>query len=178
VRKADQFGCACSATRVLPPDSPISEDCLFLNIWTGAASASEKWPVFVWFHGGRFIFGSGAQPLFDGEGLACKGLVVVTVNCRLGVFGFLATPELSNESGHNASGRGYYARKKQSVEKADYAFHIPIERKMKRIAHVAQPGDLGPLASFHHLVGRAPAVQQTGPLPKAWLHLAAPRHGT
>jgi para-nitrobenzyl esterase len=104
MRKADQFGCGCSATRFLPPESSTSEDCLFLNVWTGAASAAEKRPVFVWFHGGRFIFGSGAQPLFDGEGLARKGLVVVTVNYRLGIFGFLATPELSKESGRNASG--------------------------------------------------------------------------
>jgi len=58
----------------------------------------------VWFHGGRFIFGSGADPRFDGEGLARKGVVVVTINYRLGVFGFLATPELSKESGHDGSG--------------------------------------------------------------------------
>jgi para-nitrobenzyl esterase len=103
VRKADQFGSSCPQTRPGPGES-ISEDCLCLNIWSGAASASEKRPVFVWIHGGRFIFGSGSQPLFDGEGLARKGLVVVTMNYRLGVFGFLATAELSQESGHNASG--------------------------------------------------------------------------
>ena len=103
VRKADTFGSSCPQTRPRPGEA-ISEDCLFLNIWTGAASASERRPVMVWIHGGRFIFGSGADPRFDGEGLARKGVVVVTMNYRLGVFGFLATPELSSESGHNASG--------------------------------------------------------------------------
>lgn len=82
----------------------MSEDCLFLNIWTGAASASERRPVLVWFYGGRFIGGAGSESIYDGEGLARKGLVVVTMNYRTGVFGFLATPELSKESGHNASG--------------------------------------------------------------------------
>jgi para-nitrobenzyl esterase len=108
VRRADAFGSFCPQTlprQVVPrPEWTFGEDCLFLNIWTGAASASEKRPVMVWFHGGRFIFGSGADPRFDGEGLARKGVVVVTMNYRLGVFGFLATPELSKESGHGASG--------------------------------------------------------------------------
>jgi para-nitrobenzyl esterase len=103
VRKAGAFGTSCPQTRPRPGEA-ISEDCLFLNVWTGAASASEKRPVMVWFHGGRFIFGSGADPRFDGEGLARKGVVVVTMNYRLGVFGFLAKPELSKESGHDASG--------------------------------------------------------------------------
>ncbi len=102
VRTAGQFGSACA--QLARGAVSGSEDCLFLNVWTGAASAKERRPVFVWIHGGRFIFGAGSQPLFDGEGLARKGLVVVTFNYRLGVFGFLATPELSRESGHNASG--------------------------------------------------------------------------
>ena len=81
-----------------------SEDCLFLNVWTGAASASERRPVFVWSYGAGFTGNSGAHPLFDGEGLARKGVIVVTMNYRAGVMGFLATPELSRESGHGASG--------------------------------------------------------------------------
>jgi len=81
----------------------MSEDCLFLNVWTGASSASERRPVLVWFHGGGFIVGSGSDPLHDGEGLARKGAVLVTINYRLGALGFLATPELSEESGHHAS---------------------------------------------------------------------------
>jgi para-nitrobenzyl esterase len=82
----------------------MSEDCLFLNVWTGASSATEHRPVFVWIYGGGFSGGSGSDPQFDGESLARKGLIVVTFNYRLGPLGFLATPELSKESGHGASG--------------------------------------------------------------------------
>lgn len=103
VRPADHFGSICPQTQ-RNPTATISEDCLFLNVWTGAKSAAERRPVLVWFYGGRFISGAGSEPLYDGEGLARKGLVVVTMNYRTGVFGFLATPELSKESGHNASG--------------------------------------------------------------------------
>lgn len=102
VRKADQFGSTCAQ---LARNAPAgSEDCLYLNVWTGASSARDRRPVFVWIHGGRFIFGAGSQALFDGEGLARKGVVVVTLNYRMGVFGFLATPELSKETGRQASG--------------------------------------------------------------------------
>jgi para-nitrobenzyl esterase len=82
----------------------ISEDCLYLNIWTAAKTANEKRPVFVFLHGGGFTEGSGSVPVYDGEGLAKKGLVTVTINYRLGAFGFLSHPELTKESGHNASG--------------------------------------------------------------------------
>ncbi len=109
VRKADQFGALCPQGG--PPGAPqgatppnMSEDCLTLNVWTGAADASEKRPVYVWIYGGAFIQGTGANPDFDGEALAKKGVVVVTFNYRLGALGFLATPELSKESGHAASG--------------------------------------------------------------------------
>ena len=80
-----------------------SEDCLNLNVWTGAAG-SEGRPVMVWFHFGAFQFGSAANPLYDGERLARQGVTLVTVNNRLGRLGFLAHPELSEESGHGASG--------------------------------------------------------------------------
>ncbi len=83
---------------------PQSEDCLFLNIWTAAESAAEKRPVMVWFHGGAFAVGSGAVPIFNGEALARRGAIVVTVNQRLGVLGFLAHPELTAESPHGSSG--------------------------------------------------------------------------
>ena len=101
VRKADQFGSTCPQ---LGPRDNMSEDCLTANIWTGATPASNHRPVFVWIYGGGFSMGSGADPTFDGEALAKKGLVVVTFNYRLAALGFLATPELSKESGHNASG--------------------------------------------------------------------------
>jgi carboxylesterase type B len=81
----------------------MSEDCLFLNVWA-AEKSGEKRPVLVWFHGGAFSEGSGSLPSFDGETLARKGLVVVTINYRLSVFGFLAHPELTGESVAGSSG--------------------------------------------------------------------------
>ncbi|WP_330309568.1 MULTISPECIES: carboxylesterase family protein [unclassified Streptomyces] len=108
VRRADRFGPMCpqaptdaAATGV---DVPMSEDCLNLNIWTGAATSAERRPVLVWIYGGGFREGTGAHPRYDGANLARRGLVVITFNYRLGAFGFLATPELSGESGHHACG--------------------------------------------------------------------------
>ena len=101
VRKADQFSKSCPQNG---PKENMSEDCLFANVWTGAASGTERRPVMVWIYGGAFSGGSGSNPQFDGEALAKKGAVVVTFNYRLGALGFLATPELSKETGHNASG--------------------------------------------------------------------------
>lgn len=110
VRKADQFSATCMQTPY-PEGSlyrsepqPVSEDCLYLNIWTAAKSASDKRPVMVWIHGGAFTRGSGSLPTYDGENLAKKGVVVVTVNYRLGAFGFFAHPELTQESEHHSSG--------------------------------------------------------------------------
>ena len=106
VRNANGFGPACPQPGgEMAQGMPQSEDCLSLNIWTGAKTGSaETRPVYVWIYGGGFIGGTGASPEFDGEALARKGVVVVTFNYRVGVLGFLATPELSRESGHNASG--------------------------------------------------------------------------
>jgi para-nitrobenzyl esterase len=106
VRKADSFGPACPQPGgEMARGMPQSEDCLTLNVWTGARpGTAEKRPVYVWIYGGGFIGGTGASPEFDGEALARKGIVVVTFNYRVGVLGFLATPELSRESGHGASG--------------------------------------------------------------------------
>jgi para-nitrobenzyl esterase len=84
--------------------APTSEDCLYLNVWTPAHVAGEHRPVLVWFHGGGFSQGAGSTPSQGGDGLARKGLVVVTFNYRLGVFGLLAHPELTKESPHHASG--------------------------------------------------------------------------
>lgn len=103
VRKADEFGHVCmQQTRGNGPTP--SEDCLYINVWTAAKSAAEKRPVIFWTYGGGFTSGSGSEPRYDGTALAHKGVVVVTYNYRLGVFGFLAHPELTKESGHNASG--------------------------------------------------------------------------
>ncbi len=77
------------------PEIPMSEDCLYLNVWTPARSADEKLPVFVWYFGGGWQEGNTAEMEFDGERIARRGIVVVTVNYRLNVFGFLAHPELT-----------------------------------------------------------------------------------
>jgi carboxylesterase 2 len=82
----------------------MSEDCLTLNVWTPDPSTEAALPVLVWIYGGRFIFGTGADPQYDGSGIAARGTVVVTLNYRSGVFGFLATPELSAESPQQSSG--------------------------------------------------------------------------
>jgi para-nitrobenzyl esterase len=103
VRKADRFGASCPQPRP-QPGPRMDENCLYINVWTGASSASERRPVMVWIHGGGFFEGSGSDPVTDGTGLARKGVVLVTFNYRLGALGFLATPTLSSESRHHASG--------------------------------------------------------------------------
>jgi para-nitrobenzyl esterase len=97
----DSFG---PWTAEYQPQGGVSENCLYLNIWTGANSGNEKRPVMVYIPGGAFTGGSGNCPVYNGENLAKKGLVVVTVNYRVGVFGFLAHPELTKESAHHTSG--------------------------------------------------------------------------
>jgi para-nitrobenzyl esterase len=107
VRKADQFSPVCMQQTRGPAaaSGPApSEDCLYLNIWTSAKAPGERRPVIVWTYGGGFTGGAGSLAMYNGEALAKKGAVVVTYNYRLGVFGFLALPELTKESGHNASG--------------------------------------------------------------------------
>jgi para-nitrobenzyl esterase len=105
VRKMDQFQARCvQPARTNPREAQGSEDCLYLNVWTPAKSAADKLPVMVWIHGGGFRDGTGAMLLHDGEELARKGVVLVTINYRLGVLGFLAYPELTKESDRNASG--------------------------------------------------------------------------
>ena len=90
----------------IDPSIPgVSEDCLYLNVWTPAApGGGERWPTMVWIHGGGFVAGSGAEPRYDGARLAARGILVVTLNHRLNALGFLAHPELTAESGLGASG--------------------------------------------------------------------------
>jgi para-nitrobenzyl esterase len=115
VHKADTFGNVCvqplqpkrvpNNVAVDLPDSPkMSEDCLYLNVWTSANKANAKLPVMFWIYGGAYTEGAGSSPHNDGEALAKKGAVVVTFNYRLGAFGFFSHPELTKESGRNASG--------------------------------------------------------------------------
>ncbi|MGI5453521.1 carboxylesterase/lipase family protein [Streptomyces sp. CA-249302] len=109
VRKADAWGPACpQPVTGIDADKvpPLSEDCLNLNIWTGAASSHERRPVFVWIYGGRNSAMWSGQPVYDGATLASKGAVVVTFNHRVGAFGSLSHPELSAETGHGSGNWG------------------------------------------------------------------------
>jgi len=101
VRDATHSGPQCLQPR---PDGPVSEDCLSLNVWTPAMSATDRLPVMVWIHGGGFFGGSGSRSAYDGEALARRGVVLVTLNYRLGALGFLAHPALSHESARGVSG--------------------------------------------------------------------------
>ena len=83
---------------------PYNEDCLYLNVWTPARDVDEKLPVMVWIYGGRGVEGSGSEELYDPNGLAKKGVVVVTFNYRVNVFGWMAHPELTEESPNDSSG--------------------------------------------------------------------------
>lgn len=102
-RKCVKFGPACPQPQQ-KKDGNYSEDCLYLNVWSPAESADDKLPVMVWIHGGGFNFGSAAQSEYHGKNLAKKGVVVVTLNYRLGPLGFLVHPQLSKESPHGVSG--------------------------------------------------------------------------
>jgi para-nitrobenzyl esterase len=113
VKKADHFGNSCVQlivkerkpwTTEFMSHEEISEDCLYLNIWTGAKATSEKRPVYIFIHGGGNVEGAGSIQTYDGEGLAKKGVIVVTINYRLGVFGWFTHPELTKESDVHASG--------------------------------------------------------------------------
>ncbi|QIA07656.1 carboxylesterase/lipase family protein [Draconibacterium halophilum] len=88
----------------IAPKEPLSEDCLYLNVWTPAKDATETRPVFVYIYGGGFSSGGSAVPIYDGEEMAKKGIVFISINYRVGTLGFLAHPELTAESPNNASG--------------------------------------------------------------------------
>jgi para-nitrobenzyl esterase len=113
VRAADKFGHVCMQPHgvgrmnvtVDLPDSPgMSEDCLYLNVWTPTKKAGAKLPVMVWIYGGAYSEGGGSSVYNDGDKLATKGVVMVTFNYRLGALGFLSHPELTAESPNHASG--------------------------------------------------------------------------
>lgn len=108
VRRADRFGPQCMQQRVFDDmvfrSEGTSEDCLTLNVWTPDTAPTEPLPVLVYFYGGGFLAGDGSEPRYDGERMAERGIVAITLNYRLGVFGFLAHPALSAELPHGASG--------------------------------------------------------------------------
>lgn len=102
VLSATAFGSACPQSG--PLESACDEDCLSLNVWTPTRKAGAKLPVMVWIHGGGFNFGATSQSEYHGRNLAKKGVVVVTVNYRLGPLGFFAHPQLAAESGQGSAG--------------------------------------------------------------------------
>jgi para-nitrobenzyl esterase len=108
VRSAAKFGPRCMQRSVFSDmvfrSDGMGEDCLYLNVWTPAKSGSERLPVLVYFFGGGFTAGDGSESRYDGASMARKDIVAVTVNYRLGIFGFFAHPELTKESPHHASG--------------------------------------------------------------------------
>ena len=109
-KNADAFAPACMqdtafAARLGAPTA-VSEDCLYLNVWTPARSPAERLPVMVWIYGGAFVGGATNWPLYDGTHFARKGVVLVSVAYRVGAFGFLADPQLSRESGHGSGDYG------------------------------------------------------------------------
>jgi para-nitrobenzyl esterase len=111
VRDGSKWGPACMQDPMFPqifgaPMTELSEDCLYLNVWTPAKAAGDRLPVMVWIYGGGFVGGQTSVPLYDGTKLAEKGVVLVSVAYRLGAFGFLAHPELSRESGKGSGNYG------------------------------------------------------------------------
>jgi para-nitrobenzyl esterase len=113
IRKADHFSASCMQhidgerlpwTKEFLAQLPISEDCLYLNVWTPAIETKEPKAVLLWIHGGGFVEGAASPAMYNGEQLARMGIVVVSINYRLGIMGFFAFPELTQESSHHASG--------------------------------------------------------------------------
>ncbi|MCY7328769.1 MAG: carboxylesterase family protein, partial [Saprospiraceae bacterium] len=108
IRKADKFGPRAMQRAIFGDmnfrSAGVSEDCLYLNVWTPARSASDRLPVLVYFYGGGLMAGDGSELRYDGESMARQGIVAVVVNYRLNIFGFMAHPELTKESPHHASG--------------------------------------------------------------------------
>lgn len=100
--KPNEFG--VYTREFLIKDEPLNEDCLYLNVWSGAKTPSEKRPVIVWIYGGGFVSGGTNVPIYDGEALAKKGVILVSINYRVGIFGFFAHPELTKESPNHTSG--------------------------------------------------------------------------
>ena len=108
VRPATEYGARAMQVHVWDDmffyDNGPSEDCLYLNLWMPAKPATAKLPVMVWIHGGGFIAGGSSEPRQDGGNLSKHGVLVVSMNYRMGIFGFFSHPELTAESAHHASG--------------------------------------------------------------------------
>jgi para-nitrobenzyl esterase len=174
VRKADHFGASCQQA-IVPgnegfgpwrheylPLGTVSEDCLFLNIWSPAKSATEKLPILFWIHGGGFVQGSADVPVYDGAQLAAQGMVVVSINYRLGLYGFLAHPRLT------AEGCGNYGLRDQ-IEALNWV-HKNIAVFGGDPARITIAGQSAGAASVHFLI--------TSALAKGLFHQAIAQSGT
>lgn len=106
IRQTKHFGADCWQPAEYPElqGNGMSEDCLTLNVWTPATDTTAKLPVYVWLYGGGWRYGSASHPAFDGENMARRGVIVVTLNYRMGLLGFLSHPQLSRASPTHASG--------------------------------------------------------------------------
>ena len=167
VRAGDKFGPVCMQPKQpdrvpnnravdLPDSPPMSEDCLYLNVWTAARSAHAKLPVMVWIFGGAYTEGAGSTPYNQGDTLAAKGVVMVSFNYRLGALGFLAHPELTAESPHGASG--------------NYALTDALAVLQWVKANIADfGGDPGNVTIFGESAGAAISSALTGAPPAAGL---------
>ncbi|MEZ4699034.1 MAG: carboxylesterase family protein [Rhodothermales bacterium] len=120
VRKTDRFGPRCMQRPLFGDmnfrSDDMSEDCLYLNVWTPATSPDDRLPVLVYFYGGGLFTGDGSEPRYDGERIAREGIVSLTANYRLNIFGFFAHPELTAESPNRASGNYGYLDQKAALE--------------------------------------------------------------
>ena len=173
VRAADHFSPSCMQAPTSTEGNawreghvPVSEDCLYLNIWTPARSAGDKLPVMVFIHGGGNTRGAASENQYDGAYLAKKGVVFVSFNYRMNVFGFMAHPELTRESSHHASGN--YALLDQ------IAALQWIQRNIAKFG-----GDAGSVTIFGHSAGASDVVSlMASPVAKALFHRAMALSGT
>ena len=169
VRPALEFGAACQQVRSVPCSvyarevKCMSEDCLFLNVWRPPQAFDA--PVMVWVHGGSLRTGNPAGGLYEGSALARKGVVVVTLNYRLGVLGYLAHPQLSEESAHGSSG--------------NYGLLDQIEALRWVRANIAAfGGDPGNVTLFGESAGALSVIElMTSPLARRLFHKAIVQSG-
>jgi para-nitrobenzyl esterase len=166
VREAAEFGPPCAQNSSGHMLETSREDCLYLNVWTPEWPAASAKPVMFWIHGGGNYGGTASSPNFDGESLARRGVVVVTTNYRLTIFGFFAHAELSHESPHHASGN--YGLMDQIAA---------LEWVRDNIAKFG--GDPGNVTIFGQSAGAVDAnVLMTSPLARGLFHRAIAESGT
>lgn len=173
VKRADHFSAACMQAPTNTEGNawreghvPVSEDCLYLNIWTPARSAADRLPVMVWIHGGGNTRGAASENQYDGAYLAKKGVVFVSFNYRMNVFGFMAHPELTRESEHHSSGN--YALLDQIAA---------LQWVQRNIAKFG--GDPANVMIFGHSAGASNVVSLiASPLARELFHRALAQSGT